>query len=771
MHKMKKINATLLLFLIFTFCLANFGQRPRPRAAGPPPPEKAEDISVSDPESDFAEKGLPQPYIIGLNPSEKLAETLARDISKYDEKSFPLLIATLQKAGFHIIDQNEKILYLPVSGDGVGMAFYDFEVAGMLKASKLGIVTTLGKLTDIISADTKDVPSAAMGEAILRDLKSALKSENPQVRFAASLIFEFGRNFPKPVDLKTASPQNATINMIQASLIERLILGDLLRSYAAFTEDSAFYRPADLFRFPQYSVSFVNAAFSKMGDGPCPDLENLSKLQKYSKDANKVLKTVAIFKELASNWGVDISDIKPGGRRIPDRVISAEKFKKFAKGVSKANAALAWTKLIVGMARIKVKFDVQDPMPLERVKTTMMPGGKRSIVTGQFTMDIPDADAINCAGKALGLVTGLNFSVPKNGPFTDKPVTWEVVATGSRETKYTSTPVYVSSPDDNRPDISKQVTNSAGESKITLIGKPQKVNLVGQPVIPIPKHVDLRVSIAMEDMKLGDDAQKLGSFFVGLVSADPLSILAIIPEVLSKVKFSTFGTRIPVRDWAPCTEDWGGEIIYKRELSQTIVVKSGRRSNGNGTGNGVRTISEIDEAIITLNPRQPEELNVETPNFQRPDFADIIARGKRSNIFEGKRDGDPCCGETDGTFDTVFRSGFEESYSHGVQWPVTISFRGTELDYSLGFVFDTYAMKSWKREFYEIVSTSCPAEYDSAKSNEFEAMVVLSASLDPGRYGERFVNSVGDLLKGEKPLSDPDGAKITWKWNLARCKL
>lgn len=767
MHKMKKTNATLLLFLIFTFCFTNFGQRPRPRAAAPPP-EKAEDISVSDPESDFAEKGLPPPFIIGLNPSEKLAQTLARDISKYDEKSFPLLIATLQKAGFHIIDRNEKILYSPVSGDGVGMAFYDFEVAGMLKASKLGIVTTLGKLTDIISADTKDVPSAAMGEAILRDLKSALKSENPQVRFVASLIFELGRNFPKPVDLKTASPQNATINIIQASLIERLILGDLLRSYAAFTEGSAFYRPADLFRFPQYSFSFVNAAFSKTGNGPCPDLADLSKLQKYSKNANKVLKTIAIFRELASKWGVDISDIKPGGIRIPDRLISAEKFKNFAKGVSKANAALAWTKLIVGLARIKVKFDVQDPMPLERVKHTMMPGGKTSIVTGQFTMDIPDADAINCAGKALGLATGLSFSVPNNGPFTDKPVTWEVVATGSRETKYTSTPVYVSSPDDNRPDISKQVTNSAGESKVTLTGKPQKENLVGQPVIPIPKHVDLRVSIAMEDMKLGDDAPKLGSFFVGLVSADPLSILSIIPEVLSKVKFSTFGTRIPVRDWAPCTEDWGGEIIYKRTLSQTIVVKAERRSNGNSKGDGVRTISEIDEAIVTLNPRQPEGINEKSPNF-----ADIIARGHRSDIFEGKRDGDPCCGNTGGTFDTVFRSGFEESYSHLVKQPVPISFHGSENDYSLGFDLHTDIMKSTKREFYEIVSSSCPLEYNSAESKEFESMALISASLEAGRYPDRFVNSMGDLLKGEKSFKRPleGGVEITtWKWELARCK-
>jgi hypothetical protein len=752
-----------LAFVLTVLALAGgpeiFGQRARPGAAAPPV-EKVEIISDLDPEADFAEKGLPEPAIIGLNPSDELAATLARDIAKYDDRSLPLLIGTLQKAGFYIIDKNEKILYTPVSGDGIGLAFYDFEVAGMLKASKLGTVTTLAKLTDIISTETKDLTSAEMSEAILRDLRSANRSANPQVRFAVSLIFEFGKTFPKPVDLRTVSPQNAVVNIIQASLIERLILGDLLTAYGAFMEQTSVFRQRELFGRPPDMFAFVNAAYIGRGDSGCPNIDDLSKVQKYSKNAAKVVKTINIFRELATKWGVNVKDIK-----LPGSDMSGGRFKDFAKGVSKANAVLSWVKLVVGMMRLKAKIDVQDPMPLERVKHSFNPGGKERTVTAYFTMDIPDSDSINCAAKVLGLATGLSFSVPKNGPFADKPVTWEIVAHGTRETKYTGTPVYIRSSDDKRPDVSKQVTNAAGESAIVLTGKPQKVDMTNMPVIPIPKRVDLRLSIAMENMKLGDDAPKLGGFFGGLVSADPLAVFSIIPEVLSKIKFSTFGARIPVRDWQLCTEDWGGEIIYKRVFSKTIVVRSSTSRTENSTGEGVRQILKWDEAIITLNPREPEEIKLKPPNP-----ADIIARGKYLDIFEGKREADPCCGPEEGTYATTFRSGSEESYSHVIQRIVPIAFRGTERDYSVGIDLFTDMMTSRKRDFYEIVGSNCPMEFNEAKSDEHDSMVMIQASLDPGRYPDRFVNSVGDLLKGTKTFVNPDGATVTWQWSLARCK-
>jgi hypothetical protein len=639
------------------------------------------------------------------------------------------------------------------------MAFYDFEVAGMLKASKLGTVTTLKKLTDLIATETTGFPSGVMGEVILRDLKAALKAEDPQVRFAVSLIFEFGKNFPTPVDLATASPQNATLNIIQASLIERLMLGDLFTAYASLTAGSYLSRPADLFRGNRKAFGFVNASYTPADDSPCSTIEELTKLQKDGRTGIKVIKTINIYRELATNWGIKVSDIK-----TPGVLTGTDSMKKFAKGISKANAVLSWMKLVVGMMRLKAKIDVQDPMPLVRVKHKFNPGGTSSTVTARFTMDIPDSDAINCAGKALGIATGgLSFSVPKNGPFADVPVTWEIVASGSTETL--ATPVYISSKDEKHSDVSKQVTNSAGESSVVLTGKPQKIDMTNLPVVPLPKRVDLRLSIAMENMKLGNDAPKLGGLFMGIAAADPLAVFSIIPEVLSKIKFRTFGARIPVRDWQLCTEDWAGEIIYKRVFAKTEVVKSKSLTNLNGTGSGVRQTLRSDEVIITLNPRQPEEMQ------QPPKPADIIARGKYVEIFEGKREGDPCCGPESGIYETTFRSGSEESYSHDIQRVVRLAFSGGERDYSFGIDFSTDMIKSMKREFYEIVNSNCPREFDQARSDEAESMVLIEASLEPGRYPERFVNPAGDLLKGTKTFVEPDGATVTWSWSLVKCKV
>jgi hypothetical protein len=150
--------------------------------------------------------------------------------------------------------------------------------------------------------------------------------------------------------------------------------------------------------------------------------------------------------------------------------------------------------------------------------------------------------------------------------------------------------------------------------------------------------------------------------------------------------------------------------------------------------------------------------------------ADIAVRGKASDVFEGSRAGDPCCGNSDGAFDTLFRSGTEDTYSDFVKRRVSVAFRGSERDYSLGLDFSAEDIKTQRNEFYEILSTTCPLEKDTAKSDFFEFTTYLQGVLPDGRYGNRVVNSEGELLQGEKVLTGSDGAKITWSWALARCR-
>ena len=116
-----------------------FAQR---QIANTPPPEpKLTAVESTNPMDTFAKKGLPEAFIIGRNRSDELAAWLAKEISKYDDQSLSILIAALQKAGFYIIDKNQKILYKPTATYDMEMAFYDFEVVGMLKTSAMGATT------------------------------------------------------------------------------------------------------------------------------------------------------------------------------------------------------------------------------------------------------------------------------------------------------------------------------------------------------------------------------------------------------------------------------------------------------------------------------------------------------------------------------------------------------------------------------------------------------------------------------------------------------
>ncbi|HMS09722.1 MAG TPA: hypothetical protein PKE66_09575, partial [Pyrinomonadaceae bacterium] len=108
--------------------------------------EKTEIRDDSDPLSNFPEDGLPEAAIIGSNPSFKAGAETAREILKFEENALPLLIAALQKGGFYITDERNKVLYMPRSGPGLDISFFDFEVDGMLRGVGLGVGTSLNKL-------------------------------------------------------------------------------------------------------------------------------------------------------------------------------------------------------------------------------------------------------------------------------------------------------------------------------------------------------------------------------------------------------------------------------------------------------------------------------------------------------------------------------------------------------------------------------------------------------------------------------------------------
>jgi hypothetical protein len=154
-------------------------------------------------------------------------------------------------------------------------------------------------------------------------------------------------------------------------------------------------------------------------------------------------------------------------------------------------------------------------------------------------------------------------------------------------------------------------------------------------------------------------------------------LIEVIPDILAKMPLKTYKVSVPVRDWQPCSDDWGGFVNYSLNHSQTIVVKANRSSNGNSTGDGIRRIVKDVLVNVVLNPRTPEEIVAK----KDPKPADYRVRGLYSDIFEGSREGDPCCGPQEGNYTTKFRSGSETKFLTSFQKAFDLRFNGGDLDY------------------------------------------------------------------------------------------
>lgn len=745
-----KIAKLYLLTILILISTASFFAQPtrRPVSTGTPPSLKAGSEAEPNPVEDFPEKGLPEPANLGQKPSSALAVQTARRILKYDENSLAVLTAALQKAGFHIVDKDLKILFKPTAPVN-GLAFYDFEVAGMLKSTGFGAVTTVEKIGKTFANNSPELTALNLPNLLLNDLRAARNSTDQQTQFVVSLIFELGKGTS---DLSTAAPTDARINLIQASLIERIFLGEVLEAYEKFvSEDGAsIWRKRSIFdKQPQFA--FLNASFSNNIDGPCEYISDISKIAGFEGKVKKVGGKIFDKETIPSIWTKNKEWIK-------------KNFEHLAEGIEHVNLVTSWMKLVVANMSIAADLTVEDPIPLIRTKSNRNTGEER-IVTAKFRINFRHSETINCVAKGIKLASGLDLEVPKDGALSEVPVKWEANVEGSGYSRYTGYPVLIDAVDPVRRDISKQKTDKQGVSKIKLTGKPQAKNLENEPVVPKDKKADLTVGVATEDMEAKDDLQKIFWFgFDGDFGVK--AFLEVLPDIMAKMALRNFKVTVPVRDWQPCSEEWGGYINYKRNLSKTTVVKSTRSSNGNSTGDGVRRITKEEMVNIVLNPRTKEEIAAIAP--VKP--ADFRVRGKYTDIFEGVRESDPCCGPVAGKYSTKFREGVETKFFGVFQRKMYVSFSGGDRDFSLGFSFDSDLVNGQRHEFKEILDSNCPMEYADERSIESEFPAAVAGLLNPGRYGQRYLNAAGDLLQGTKETQLPDGSDITWEWALARCK-
>src|SRR5688572_25153032 len=244
------IFLTLLAFMSSAFAQP---RRTGPRTVrGPAPAPTMKTVLLEDPLGKFAEKGeLPKAQVFAAVES---AGSAAEMILANDDNSLPALIGALQFAGFHIIDQKQKILFAPRWGSN-GMAFYDFEVAGMLRSSQLGMASSIAKFGNSLAADNPEVKRLDLPKQLFDALTAARTAKDHENKFLAHLIFELSRK--KPL-VSTETP----ISMVQTLIIERRFLGDLIDAYSQVAHFTPFGPPRDALLGRRSEFRFVNASYA-----------------------------------------------------------------------------------------------------------------------------------------------------------------------------------------------------------------------------------------------------------------------------------------------------------------------------------------------------------------------------------------------------------------------------------------------------------------------------------------------------------------------------
>lgn len=733
---------------IFIFLAAALGtvsaQRPILPMRSLPVTEEAPE-SDSNPLSDFPENGLPPAMVFGPNPTAESGAMAAGRVMQLDDDSLPMLMAALQKGGFTIIDTNGKPLYLPTSGAGLDVAFFDFEVAGMLRAVTFGFGTSLSKLAKVYAGDGSEMSEQEFARRMLADIRGMRSSKNEYANFLWGFMSEMSRISHDLGDLSTAPPESIKLNMIQASIIERLLLRDLLVKFDILNK-SAGGSGRDLYRAPTTKQFLASSYPSSFLAADCGIIDDIAEVKKAWKTGGSVGDTLVTYRNVLKDY---------------NHVIDLQN-SQTVKASSVANAALAWAKVILAFMNVKAEFDLEKPMPLIREKSNIRMGEKRD-VSVKFIMNFSRTQIINCVAKLGDVLTGVDLTIPDGGPMADVPVEWSVLLEGKGITRYTGVPVWVDAT--TRSDISRQKTDSNGKSTIKLTGKPQPQNLEGKPVVPLPKTVRLRATIALEKMDAAKDIPKIIKANMGPV-IDPISIIEQAADFIQKIPLKSFRVTVPVRDWQPCSDDWGGNITYTKRLKQSISVVGTRKSNGNTTGNGFRQISKFDFVSVELDPRTRAEIDAGVP----PKPALYFVNGNHSEVFSGSREKDPCCGPSEGSYNTKFRQGYEMKYLKSFRGPADVRVITRQRDFSVGLNIITESIKTLIRSFYEVQDTNCPIDKAEAYESYSDGAHIISDMLEDGRYGERYADETGEVLIGQKTITARDGSEVRWTWELARCK-
>ncbi len=549
------------------------------------PPTKSIQLAF-DSLNDFVEKGLPASAALPTDNLDLAAIIMARQISKGDEQSLPVLLTALQTSGFIVIDENGKALLKPADGKGQGLGFYDFEAVGALKLANRGINISLEKIASVITKNTPEIPASQLAELMLKNLRTqAENTDNKFVRFWARLIIELGKSSAQPIDLLTAPASQVNLSMLQATLLTRRLQGDF---YTLKTNQTGMIEPPfsqrNLFVSAVWKTKdlpfFRPVSYSVINNSPC----NLTG------DEALILDAAAIKISFWNGWQMSQLGDSAG-------------LKKLGLGLQGSNAALAWLKLVASVTMMKGEILVSKPLPLVRTKNSDTQGilNKRLMVARVWS-EVGKTEMLNCVRPLINAATGLDFNLPTTGPLADVAIEWNFegdnqTRVNDAATRNTEKFVVFEAEKGAPANPQKQVTNNLGLSKMWLVGAPKIPAVVYQTnPMKVEKKAEVLVAVTFKSAK--DVKQNLIDFLGTVISVasakkadDPFGLIGLIgsaAEIGYRAPFVAARVTIPVTDHEPCDGQWQGTIsytyIYDSKSNKITKPPPGGYPGGKGAG-------------------------------------------------------------------------------------------------------------------------------------------------------------------------------------------
>ena len=538
---------------------------PRPTQQTPPASPKPNDIPrielVESPKSRamaeaFDTNKLPEPLRLPAGTVDKQAAELATAISKGDSNSTAALYAAILAAGYGVRDRDGAVLQTAEQGQGLGFEWW--EVAAISKLYGEGYGAGLSHLANSFTRNVAELKSVALASELLEGVRKAAKSNHPALRFWGVFIVELGRHSDKPYDLLgQVDPASVRLDAIQIAFILSRLSGDLV--LAGQREGVAEVR---------FLKARMETASSSWPQQPCGSND----AQGLILDANAALST-SLHGRLSGVQGMN--------------------------GIRNANIVLSLLKFILSYAMLKTNAMVL-VNPMERTRNTQ-PGGWNAV---SLNVSIDNkAQAVNCLRPFINAL-GLDFNLPNNGPVSDVKVVWAGVLGFGEESRdwrddfldhFTgdgarpADAVVYFPPQPNVEGSRTQYTNNKGIASIAIAGKPQVKDLSREKLFEVSKVAGVRAWLQLKPTKIENLTSGLSTTVdvLGVVnsfaSLDIASgIAGLITEAAYRLNwFPTKTYYFLVKDWEPCTGEWGGTITSSLYLKQTTTerLKTGYESD------------------------------------------------------------------------------------------------------------------------------------------------------------------------------------------------